>query len=323
MQQLDLQVIRQALTWSQAGQRLWLCTVLGTYGSAPRAPGALMVANAAGQWLGSLSGGCVEEDFLEQLLAGAFAEPLNLIRYGAGDEPRSGIRLPCGGVLEVLVENLPADCAVQEHLRQLQAALQGQRRLIREIDLASGSRQLFDDQTQGARVERTADKLRLRVGAAQRLLLAGYSSVSHYCVQFGAALGFEVLLCEPRDEVLAGVELGGIELIRQLPSRVIAEGGCHSDTAVVALTHDPRIDDLAMIEAVRSPAFYIGVMGSRLTTAKRFERLRRSGGLSEAEIARIQAPIGLNIGSKTPAEIALSVLADIVRVRNGIAREQL
>jgi xanthine dehydrogenase accessory factor len=323
MQQLDLQVVRQALAWSQAGQRLWLCTVLATYGSAPRAPGALMVANEAGQWLGSLSGGCVEEDFLEQLQAGAFAEPLNLLRYGAGDEPRSGIRLPCGGVLDVLVENLPADCAVQEHLRQLQAALQGQRRLIRQIDLATGQRQLFDDQSQGARVERSADTLRLRVGAAQRLLLAGYSSVSHYCAQFGTALGFEVLLCDPREEVLVGVELPGVEVCRELPSEVIRRGGCHVSTAVVALTHDPRIDDLAMIEAVRTEAFYIGVMGSRLTTAKRFERLRRSGGLSAADITRIHAPIGLNLGSKTPAEIALAVLADIVRVRNGIAREQL
>jgi xanthine dehydrogenase accessory factor len=323
MQHLDLQVIEQALRWSQAGQRLWLCTVLGTYGSAPRAPGALLVANAAGQWLGSLSGGCVEEDFLEQLLAGAFAEPINLIRYGAGDEPRGGIRLPCGGILEVLVENLPADCQVQAHLRELRAALHGQQRLIREIDLASGARQLQQDHAQGPRVERRDGRLRLRIGAAQRLLLAGYSSVSHYCAEFGKALGFEVLLCEPRDEVLAGVQLPDIELRRQLPSQVIAEGGCHRDTAVVALTHDPRIDDLAMIEAVRSPAFYIGVMGSRLTSEKRFERLRRIGGLSEADIARIQAPIGLNLGSKTPAEIALAVLADIVRVRNGIAREQL
>jgi xanthine dehydrogenase accessory factor len=323
MQHLDLQVIEQALRWSQAGQRLWLCTVLGTYGSAPRAPGALLVANAAGQWLGSLSGGCVEEDFLEQLLAGAFAEPINLIRYGAGDEPRGGIRLPCGGILEVLVENLPADCQVQAHLRELRAALHGQQRLIREIDLASGARQLQQDHAQGPRVERRDGRLRLRIGAAQRLLLAGYSSVSHYCAEFGKALGFEVLLCEPRDEVLAGVQLPDIELRRQLPSQVIAEGGCHRDTAVVALTHDPRIDDLAMIEAVRSPAFYIGVMGSRLTSEKRFERLRRIGGLSEADIARIQAPIGLNLGSKTPAEIALAVLADIVRVRNGITREQL
>jgi xanthine dehydrogenase accessory factor len=114
-----------------------------------------------------------------------------------------------------------------------------------------------------------------------------------------------------------------VEIRRQLPSVFIADGGCHRDTAVVALTHDPRIDDLAMMEAVRTEAFYIGVMGSQQTSQKRFERLRRIGGLGEAELARIHAPIGLNLGSKTPAEIALAVLADILRIRSGIARDQL
>ncbi|MBF2936435.1 CBS domain-containing protein [Pseudomonas aeruginosa] len=164
---------------------------------------------------------------------------------------------------------------------------------------------------------------RLRVGAAQRLLLAGYSSVAHACAEFGKGLGFEVILCDPREEALRGVLLEGIEIRRELPSLFIADGGCHADTAVVALTHDPKIDDLAMLEAVRTEAFYIGVMGSRATSEKRFERLRRIGGLGDAELARIHAPIGLNLGSKTPAEIALAVLADILRIRNGIPRERL
>ncbi|NQD95805.1 XdhC family protein, partial [Pseudomonas sp. CrR25] len=218
---------------------------------------------------------------------------------------------------------LAPDCAVQAHLRELEAALRGQRRLLREVDLAQGARRLVDDREQGPRVERHGSKVRLRIGAAQRLLLAGYSSVAQLCAEFGKALGFEVVLCEPREEVLQHLALDGVEIRRELPSAVIAAGGCHADTAVVALTHDPRIDDLAMIEAVRSPAFYIGVMGSRLTSTKRFERLKRSGGLNDKDLARIRAPIGLNIGSKTPAEIALAVLADIVRVRNGIARDQL
>ncbi len=323
MQHLDLLVVRQALEWSLAGQRVWLCTVLFTYGSAPRAPGSLLAVNEADKWIGSLSGGCVEEDFLERLAEGAFPEPVSLVRYGDGSDPRARVSLPCGGVLEVLVENLAPDCLVQAHLRELEGALLGQRRLIREVALPQGTWRLLDDREQGPRVERQPGCIRVRIGAAQRLLLAGYSSVAQVCAEFGKALGFEVVLCDPREEVLAGVELEGVEIRRELPSEVIAAGGCHADTAVVALTHDPRIDDLAMIEAVRSEAFYIGVMGSRLTTRKRIERLRRSGGLSEPDIARIQAPIGLNIGSKTPAEIALAVLADIVRVRNGIAREQL
>lgn len=323
MQHLDQLVVRKALEWSSSGQRVWLCTVLATYGSAPRAPGSLLAANASGHWIGSLSGGCVEDDFLERLAAGAFPEPVQQVRYGDGSDERSQIRLPCGGVLEVLVENLPSDCDVQAHLRALESALAGQRRLIREISLPDGARRLLPDHEQGPRVERVGDLLRLRVGAAQRLLLAGYSTVAQVCAEFGQSLGFEVVLCDPREEALQGVELPGVEIRRELPSEFIRLGGCHADTAVVALTHDPKIDDLAMIEAVRTEAFYIGVMGSMATSSKRLERLRRVGGLNEPEIARIIAPIGLNLGSKTPSEIALAVLADILRVRNGIARERV
>lgn len=323
MQHLDLQVIRRALAWSSAGQRVWLCSVLSTYGSAPRAPGSMLAVNDSGHWIGSLSGGCVEDDFLERMAEGLFAEAVTVVRYGEGDDPRSQVKLPCGGLLDVLVERLESDCEVQAHLRELESALSGQRRLIREVDLQSGARSLLVDREHGPRIEREIDRVRLRVGAAQRLLLAGYSSVAQACAEFGVGLGFEVILCDPREEVLEGVVLEHVEIRRQLPSVFIAEGGCHSDTAVVALTHDPRIDDLAMMEAVRTDAFYIGVMGSLQTSQKRFERLRRIGGLGEAELARIHAPIGLNLGSKTPAEIALAVLADILRIRSGIARDQL
>jgi xanthine dehydrogenase accessory factor len=323
MQHLDLQVVRRALAWSTGGQRVWLCTVLATYGSAPRAPGSLLAVNAGGQWIGSLSGGCVEEDFLARVAEGAFEQAVCVVRYGEGDDPRSRVSLPCGGVLDVLVEKLEPVCEVQAHLRELESGLLGRRRLIREVDLASGARSLLDDREQGVRVEREIDRVRLRIGAAQRLLLAGYSSVAQACAEFAVTLGFEVILCDPRDEVLEGVVLDNVEIRRQLPSVFIADGGCHSDTAVVALTHDPRIDDLAMMEAVRTDAFYIGVMGSLQTSQKRFERLRRIGGLGEADLARIHAPIGLNLGSKTPAEIALAVLADILRIRSGIARDRL
>ncbi|WP_263144077.1 XdhC family protein [Pseudomonas sp. RIT-PI-AD] len=323
MHHLDLQVIQRARAWTGDGHRVWLCTVLSTFGSAPRAPGSLLAANDEGDWIGSLSGGCVEEDFLERLGEGAFAEPVALVRYGEGSDPRARVRLPCGGVLEVLVENLAANDAARAHLAELESALAGQRRLVREIDLPEGGRRLRADSGQGPRVERDPRQVRIRIGAAQRLLLAGYSSVAEVCARYALPLGFEVLLCDPREEVLRGVDLPGVEIRRELPSAVIAAGACHADTAVVALTHDPRIDDLAMIEAVRSEAFYIGVMGSRQTSEKRRERLRRSGGLNETEIARIIAPIGLGLGSKTPAEIALAVLADILRVRNGIARDAL
>lgn len=134
MQHLDLQVVRQALKWSVGGERVWFCTVLTTYGSAPRAPGSLLAVNANGHWIGSLSGGCVEDDFLERVAAGGFPDPAVIVRYGEGDDPNSNVRLPCGGILDVLVENLAPDCDVQAHLRELESALLGQRRLLREVE---------------------------------------------------------------------------------------------------------------------------------------------------------------------------------------------
>lgn len=326
MQHLDLQVIEQALAWSRAGDTVWLCTVLATFGSSPREPGSLLVARHDGSHVGSLSGGCVEEDFLERLSAGEFDSPAMTLRYGAAEEGREArVSLPCGGILKVLVERLPALAASWEQLATLRETLQGQRHLLRHVELRSGQTRLLDDDGLGPRVVEAEDgqSVQLRIGPAARLVIAGMSSVSVICAQFAQTLGFEVILCDPREEVLAGVHLPGIEIRRELPSLFIAADGCHRATAVVALTHDPRIDDLALFEAVRTPAFYIGVMGSQRASTARAERLRRCGGLSDADIARVHMPIGLALGSKTPAEIALAVMADVVRVYRGRPRDAL
>ncbi|MDT4812156.1 putative xanthine dehydrogenase subunit A [compost metagenome] len=326
MQHLDLQVIEQALKWSCAGQEIWLCTVLATFGSSPREPGSMLAARRDGAHIGSLSGGCVEEDFLERLQAGAFVDPVTLVRYGDPSGPQGArIALPCGGILKVLVERIPAEAANWEHLGTLQATLKGQRRVLRSVDLDSGVRRLEHDDGLGPRVVESQDErsVAVRVGPAARLIIAGISPVSVACAQFAQALGFEVIVCDPREEALDGFAVAGVLVRQELPSLFIAADGCHTATAVVALTHDPRIDDLAMIEAVRTPAFYIGVMGSQRTSAVRAERLRRSGGLSEEQIARLRMPIGLALGSKTPAEIALAVMADVVRVYRGRPRDAL
>ncbi|SHF35599.1 xanthine dehydrogenase accessory factor [Modicisalibacter ilicicola DSM 19980] len=327
MRHLDLQVIEHALRWANAGEAVWLCTVLATFGSSPREPGSMLVARADGRHVGSLSGGCVEEDFLERLQAGDFDTPVSVIRYGEGGIDHPEVTLPCGGILEVLIERLPPVDANLIHLEVLQAALLGQRSLIRRVRLDDGRTSFVEGPAQGPRVERDAESARLRVGPALRLIIAGISPVSAACAEFARALGFEVIVCDPRDEARAAFEVpgggAGIEVQAVLPSLFIASGGCHAATAVVALTHDPRIDDLAMIEAVRTPAFYIGVMGSRRTSEQRAARLRRSGGLEETDIARIHMPVGLALGSKTPAEIALAVMADILRVHRGQLRDAL
>ena len=323
MQHLDLQVLDTALEWANAGETIWLCSVLATFGSSPREPGSMLVAKADGAHVGSLSGGCIEEDFLGKIAEGHFGDALSVVRYGEGADESPQVSLPCGGILDVLVERLAPDAATLTHLEVLHATLLGQRSLVRRIDLESGRKRFVEAGENGPRVERDGQIVQLRVGPALRLIIAGISPVSHFCAEFARALGFEVIVCDPREEARRDFRIDGVEVQAVLPSLFIGSGATHAATAIVALTHDPRIDDLAMIEAVRTPAFYIGVMGSKRTSEKRAERLKRSGGLDDEAVARIHMPIGLNLDSKTPAEIALAVVADILRVRRGKPRHEL
>ena len=318
MDSLDLQVVQRAQGWIAAGQSIWLCTVVSTFGSAPRGPGAMLVALPTGEYTGSLSGGCVEEDFMERLSQGHFAEHNHVVRYGEGGLAPN-VALPCGGVLDVLIEYMPAGEETAEHLQAMQCALGGQYLATRTIQLGSSRRCLARSDENGPRVSRQVDEVAIRVGSVRRLLLAGLSPVAEFCASFALALGYEVILCDPRPEVIERFSMPGVQVHKRLPSAYIEENGCHATTAVVALTHDPRLDDLTLMEAVRTDAFYIGAMGSQRTSAKRFERLERIGGLDAQALARIHAPIGLRLGSKTPAEIALAVMADILRVSNGIS----
>ncbi|AFT71136.1 Xanthine dehydrogenase accessory factor, putative [Alloalcanivorax dieselolei B5] len=321
MQHLDLQVMEQALQWARDGHEVWLCTVLSTFGSAPRPPGAMLIARADGAYTGSLSGGCVEEEFLASLCRGAFRDTVQIIRYGDDEDERRRFRLPCDGMLQVLIERRLPSQDWLSHLQSLLATLHGQQRQLRRVDLTTGEATLHADQ--GGEAARVKDEqVEIRIGPVLRLLLAGVSPVARICASYARELGCEIIACDPREEA-QGELIDNIPVQPVLPSLYIASGGCHETTAVVALTHDPRIDDLALMEAVHTPAFYIGVMGSVRTSAKRAERLKRVGGLSDEEIQRIHMPIGLGLGSKTPAEIALAVMADVLRVYRGKARDEL
>ncbi|MBM1142901.1 XdhC family protein [Alcanivorax sp. ZXX171] len=323
MQHLDLQVVSQARAWLSEGEALWFCTVLSTFGSSPREPGSLFVARADGAHAGSLSGGCVEEDFLARIGAGEFQAPATVVRYGGDSVDAPGVTLPCGGSLDVLVEHWAPEPARRAHLAALHEVMAGRTPRRRRVSLRDGAASLEDAPPQGAAVERGDEEALIRVGPTRRLIIAGISPVSRFCAEFATAMGFEVIVCDPDPDACADFAVAGVTVREVLPSLFIEAEGCHAATAVVALTHDPRIDDLAMMEAVRTPAFYIGVMGSRATSAKRAERLRRSGHLSAAQIERLHMPIGLALGSKTPAEIALAVMADILRVYRGKERSSL
>lgn len=321
---LDVQVLRQAIAWARE-QPVWLCTVLRTWGSSPRSPGALMVVNGAGQWCGSLSGGCVEESFLAALARGHWREASQVVTYGDGGlSPDKS--LPCGGQLDVLVEYLPTGLHSVTLLETLLGAMQGGKTVIKQLTLPGPCEEIILAEGGGhPQVEYLPPRVRIWCGGAPRLVIAGWSSVAEFCVTFACALGFEVVVCEPRPEFLAQLEgklPGGVQLVRRMPAAYLETEGCHGQTAVVALTHDARMDDLTIMEAVNTPAFYIGAMGSARNSAKRRERLARTGGLDEKALARLHAPIGISIGSKTPAEIALSVIADVVAHKNRLTMVQ-
>ncbi|ETX12100.1 hypothetical protein MUS1_00375 [Marinomonas ushuaiensis DSM 15871] len=325
MLHLDLQVVEQALKWQQEGRSVWLCTVLSTFGSSPRAPGAMMATCDSGLHIGSLSGGCVEEDFLDRLQKGEFSESIQQIHYGmADDNERSQVILPCGGQLNVLVEYLPSNEDNIQYIEQLLTILMGQTPNIRIIDLDSQTRRFMKDNGKGLAVEldESMNCIRIRVGPTARLIIVGNSSVTPFCAQYAQMMGFQVVVCDHRENAFLGWNVPLVQLESVFPASYISDTNhIHFNTAIVALTHDPRIDDVSMIDAVKTSAFYLGVMGSVRTSHKRAERLKRIGGLNDEEINRIVMPIGLNLGSKAPAEIALAIMADILRVQNGVSKD--
>lgn len=320
MESLDIRVVRQAQRWLESGQPVWLCTVLHTYGSAPRVPGSLLAATRSGAFSGSLSGGCIEDDFITRLSRGSFAADSQIIRYGAGGLP-AAVALPCGGSIDVLVERMTA--ADRPQLAAMLAALEGRQALVRRITLPLRAGWQWDaGGAAGQQIHWQGEQVVIPMGAAPRLIVAGYSAVAHDCILLAQMLGFEVLLCEHREEQQRQFRQdfpapeAALRFSPRFPARYLELESAHARCAIVALTHDPRIDDLTLAEAVNTRAFYIGAMGSARNSQRRRERLATVGGLSAAELARIQAPIGLPIGSKTPAEIALAVMAQIVMAKN-------
>lgn len=321
MHNLDLQVLETGRQWSGLHE-VWLCTVLSTYGSSPRPPGAMMIIRKEGSSCGSLSGGCVEEDFIRRIQQGAFAAASQVVRYGEGGlEPN--LALPCGGVLDLLVEKIEAGNRSGEYFKQMSEALIAATALRKTIKLPYPCRQLeYTTYTSGTTVKHQGETVTLTLSTPPRLVICGLSSVAVFCANFAVALGFETLVCEHRSETLdnqAPLLNPGVHLIKQFPAKYLEREGCHQGTAILSLTHDPRIDDLSLMEAVNLPAFYIGAMGSKRNSLRRKERLRTFGDVDTLQLKRIHAPVGMDIGSKTPSEIALSIMADIVRHKNNRA----
>ena len=313
MDNVDISVLRAAIDWRRAGHKVTLGTVVRTWGSAPRPVGAMVVIRDDGQIVGSVSGGCVEDDLVEKVIAGKIAQQRpEVATYGVKTEDAQRWGLPCGGTLQLVFE--PVTDA--SRLVELHDMIARHELAVRELDMANGRATLRS----GNRDDTLAfdgKVLRTLHGPRYRLLLIGAGQVSQYLATMAQSLGYQVTVCDPREEYSAGYAVAGTTFTREMPDDAVVAMNFDAHTACVALTHDPKLDDLALMEALKSPAFYVGALGSRANNDKRRLRLVEFD-LSAGEIARLHGPVGLHLGSKTPPEIAVSVLAEMTAIKNGI-----
>ena len=316
MDSLDLQVLSQARDWFNAGRKVWLVTVIETWGSAPRPPGALLCLRDDGQVAGSVSGGCVEDDLIDRLRHGERVGKPSLIAYGVTKEEAARFGLPCGGNLRLVQEPLQSVAWIDDVLERT-----ARHELVaRTLALATGAVSI-EPARRGEAFSFDGNTLRALFGPRWRLLIIGAGQLSRAVAQMALALDFDVVCCDPREEYNLTWDVPGTTFSTAMPDDLVLELQLDPHSAVVAVTHDPKLDDLVLLEALKSPAFYIGALGSRGNTATRRERLKLFD-LSDAEIDRLHGPIGLDIGSKTPAEIAVSIVAEIVAVKNGVQLTQ-
>jgi len=316
MDSLDLQVLEQAREWRRQGHPVWLVTVIETWGSAPRPPGALLAMRGDGQVVGSVSGGCVEDDLIDRVRKGERVDKPSLINYGVSKEEAARFGLPCGGNLRLVQEPLADTAWVDEVL----ARTARHELVARRLDLGSGVVSI-EPASRGESFQFDGQTLRALFGPRWRLLIIGAGQLSRTVAHMALALDFEVICCDPREEYNLTWDIPNTSFSKAMPDDLVLELQLDPHSAVIAVTHDPKLDDMVLLEALKSPAFYVGALGSRSNTAARKERLKLFD-LSDAEIARLHGPIGLDLGSKTPAEIAVSIVAEIVAVKNGMALVQ-
>ena len=314
MQSADHEVLTAAAKWLDAGQRVYLVTVARTWGSSPRPPGAMMAVRADdAHFVGSVSGGCVEDDLSARLAAQGVSQLLPRIeRYGVSAEQTHRFGLPCGGRLELVVELLTSAAPVHAILQ----AMELRRLILRRVCLTTGEASLHAAERDNAFCF-DGVSLGKVFGPAWRLVLIGAGQLSRFVAQMAQALDYEVVVCDPREEYAASWSVANVQLDARSPDEAVHALASDARCAVLALTHEPNLDDLALLDALVSPAFYVGALGSRNNNAKRRLRLA-SLDLPPAAIARLHGPVGLPIGSRTPAEIAVAILAELTAVRNGI-----
>jgi xanthine dehydrogenase accessory factor len=314
----EREVLERLAQWLQDGHRAVLLTVLSTFGGSPRPPGSMAAIRDDGIIWGSVSGGCVEDDLVAEIRAGTiFAGGRRVIvrTFGEGAEEQARYRLPCGNSLRIALETRLDPALLSMTIR----ALKDRRVVRRTVRLADG-RSLVAEDGSGPLFVEDGESFSHLLGPRYRALLIGATELARYLCNILSTLGFAVSVCDPRPEYADSWDLPDIPLSRQMPDDHVVAMKCDGRSVVLAVSHDPKLDDLALMEALRTPGFYIGALGSIQTTEKRKARLAQFD-LSPEQIERLHGPVGMPIGSRTPAEIAVSVAADLVAARRKLERD--
>ena len=317
MDSVDLECLKRSAEWVEAGRRVLLVTVVKTWGSSPRPPGAMLAVRDDGHVVGSVSGGCIEDDLIARVRSeGLTATKCEVGTYGVSADEARRFGLPCGGTIQLVLEPLTKESGILALLREIEDG----HLVARRLELPTGFSTLHPaNPSDGLAFDgRTLTTVH---GPRYRMLVIGASQLSKYLAQIAVGLDYQVTVCDPREEYTETWDIPGVTLVRTMPDDTARAMRLDERCAVVALTHDPKLDDMVLLEALKSPAFYIGALGSRGNTAARKQRLALFD-LSPAEIERLHGPVGLDLGGKSPAEIAVSIAAELVAVKNGVALVQ-
>ncbi|GJH13115.1 XdhC family protein [Caballeronia novacaledonica] len=313
MDSVDLEVLKNSARWLEEGHRALLVTVVKTWGSSPRPEGAMLAVRDDGHVVGSVSGGCIEDDLINRARQRGIEQTKpEAVKYGISAEEAHRFGLPCGGTIQLVLEPLTTESGIAE----LCAAVESGRLVARTLDMATGAARLEPAQATDGVLFDDAHLLTIH-GPRYRMLVIGAGQLSRYLCSIAVGLDYQVTVCDPREENTEEWNVPGTTIVRTMPDDTVMEMKLDERCAVIALTHDPKLDDLALMEALKTPAFYVGALGSRRNNAARRERLKEFD-LSEAELARLHGPVGIFIGSRTPPEIAVSILAEVTAAKNGV-----
>jgi xanthine dehydrogenase accessory factor len=318
MDSMDLEVLRTALRWMKDGRRVLLTTVVKTWGSSPRPEGAMLALKEDGTVVGSVSGGCIEDDLIATVRDSGITESTpRAVKYGVTAEEAWRFGLPCGGTIQLVLEPL----GEKSRLKELYEAISNGKSVSRVLDMQSGAVRIADA-TKSEGLFFDDERLVTIHGPRFRMLVIGGGQLSRYLCSMALGLDYQVTVCDPRIEYTEEWDIPEVRVVRSMPDDAVVEMKLDRRSAVIALTHDPKLDDLALMEALRTDAFYVGALGSRRNNAARRERLLEFD-LTAADVSRLHGPVGLYIGSRTPPEIAISILAEVTAAKNGVVVPQL